>query len=222
MSKSELVNVVTPPGDLYYVNISGQGKENYNEDGFEYVASIRLEGEKAKKLIAEIDEVAKQMPKDHYLKSTGYKELVKDKDGNLRSPTKRKPKTEDEKGTGIYEFQFKTNTTFADGKPKKITVRNGKNQKVDLGETRVGNESYGAISGKMKGTSYKDEFSVSLYLNAIQLIRLEEYVADDGFDSYEDEDDVFVGVEDAETGFTSQPEEEVKEEPKKEKAKPKL
>lgn len=212
MSKNELINVVTPVGELHYVNISGQGKENYNEDGYEYVASIRLTGEKAESLKAKIDEVAKTMPEKHFLKSTGYKELVKDKEGNLRSPTKRKPKTKDEKETGIFEFQFKTNTTFADGKTKNIAVYNKDAKKINLGDRRIGNGSIGAISGKMKGASYKDEFSVSLYLNAIQLTKFEEYVGDAGFDAQDEGD--FEGVEDAESGFTGQPEEEA---PAKEK-----
>lgn len=225
--KSELVNVVTPVGELFYVNISGQGKENYNEDGFEYVASIRLTGEKAETLKAQIDEQAEKMPKDHFLKSTGYKELVKDSEGNLRSPSQRKPKTDDEENSGIFEFQFKTNTTFADGKTKKINVYDSgkggaKPKKVELGDKRIGNGSLGAISGKMKAGSYKDEFSVSLYLNSIQLVSFIEYEGDAGFETHEDGD--FEGFADEDTGFTSQDaaDEETKEEKPKSKKKPKL
>lgn len=214
-----LVNVVTPVGELYYVNISGQGKENYNEDGYEYVASVRLEGEEAKKLIALIDEEAEKMPDGKILKSKGYKQLVKSEEGTLRSPTVSKPKQPDEEDSGIFEFQFKTGTTFADGKPKKINVYNANAEKINLGDRRIGNGSIGAISGKMRGKVYKKEFSVSLFLNAIQLVKFIEYTEDAGFEAQEAEDG-FVGVEDKETGFTGQPE-EVQEE-KKTKAKPKL
>jgi hypothetical protein len=203
MSKNDLVNVVTPVGELFYVNISGQGKENYDEDGYEYTASIRLTGEKAQKLIADIDEVVQKMPKGETLKSCGYKELVKDKEGNLRSPSLRKPKTDEETLSGIFEFSFKTNTTYGDGKAKKIGVRNANAEPVSLGDKRVGNGTIGAISGKMRGKSYKEEYSVTLYLNAIQIAKFVEYVGDDGFDEVEGD---FQGVEDEETGFVGQPE----------------
>lgn len=212
---SELVNVVTPVGELFYVNISGQGKENYNEDGYEYTASIRLEGEKAQELINKINEVAKTMPAGQNLKSQGYKELVKDSEGNLRSPSVSKPKTDDEELSGIFEFSFKTNTTFADGKQKKIAVYNKDAKKVELGDSRIGNGSKGAISGKMKGSTYKKDFSVSLYLNAVQLTEFEEYVGDAGFDAQEGD---FEGTVDADTGFKGQAEAK----PTKEKVKPKL
>jgi hypothetical protein len=218
---SELVNVVTPVGELYYVNISGQGKENYNEDGYEYTAALRLTGDKAEELKAKIDAVAETIPSGHTLKSTGYKELVRDEEGKLRSPSKTKPKTDDEENTGIWEFTFKTNTTFADGSPKKIAVYNKDAKRVELGNRKIGNGSEGAISGKMKGGSYKKDFSVSLYLNAIQLTKFEEYVGDAGFDAHEEGD--FEGVTDKDSGFTGQAEAKSESEEKpKTKAKPKL
>lgn len=212
---SELVKVVTPVGELFYVNISGQGKQNYNEDGYEYVASIRLTGEKAEKLIGEINEVAKTMPAGLNLKSKGYRELVQDASGNLRSPTNAKPKTDEEKLSGVFEFLFKTNATYADGKAKKINVYNKNAKIVDIGDSKIGNGSKGAISGKMQGSVYKKDFSVSLYLNSVQLTEFHEYVGDAGFDAQEGD---FDGVVDKESGFTGQAEAE----PSKEKVKPKL
>lgn len=219
---SELVNVVTPVGELFYVRISGQGKENYNEDGYEYTAAVRLTGKKAEKLIAEIDDVGEQIPTGHSLKSTGYKELVKSKDGTLRSPSKAKPITKDEELSGIWEFSFKTNTTFADGKGKKIAVYNKDAKRVEMGERMIGNGSLGSISGKMKGASYKKEFSVSLYLNAIQLTQFEEYVGDAGFEAQDEGD--FDGPVDGDSGFTGQAEDDAEEEAEepKTKVKPKL
>ena len=146
---------------------------------------------------------------------------MKDSEGNLRSPSKAKPKTDEEEDSGIWEFSFKTNTTYADGKTKKIAVYNANAQKIELGDKRIGNGSLGAISGKMKGGSYKKEYSVSLYLNAVQLTKFEEYVGDAGFDAQEGD---FEGVTDEETGFTGQAEStaEAEEETPKSKPKPKL
>ena len=222
---SDLIKVVTPLGELHYVNISGQGKENYDEDDYEYVASIRLTGDAAEKLKAEIEEIVELRPKGDDVKSRGYKELVKTKDGNLRSPTLKKPKTDDEEATGIFEFLFKTNTTYADGKTKKIGTRNAANQPVSLGNARIGNGTIGCISGKMRGKSYKKEWSVTLYLNAVQITKFVEYVGDDGFEAQKVDEDSFMGIEDAETGFVGQPEGEAPAEPEetpKAKVKPKL
>lgn len=224
---SDLVKCVTPVGELHYVNISGQGKQNYNEDGYEYVASIRLSGEKAEKLIADFDAIAETMPAGMTLKSCGYTEVVKDSEGKLRVPTKNKPKTDDEEGTGVYNFTFKTNVTYGDGRPKKITVYNdgkkspnGKPQIVNLGDRKIGNGSIGAISGVLKGSPYKKEFSVSAYLNSIQIVKFEEYIGDAGFDAQDDGE--FDGAfEDEESGFESVPEEQG-ESTKEEKAKPRL
>lgn len=220
---SDRVKVATPVGELYYVNIAGQGKLNYNEDGYEYVASIRLSGEKAEQLIEKFDEVAATMPKGETLKSCGYRELVKDKEGKLRSPTKKNPKQKDEEDTGIFEFLFKTNTTYQpkDGAvvKKKINVFNKNAKKIELGDVRIGNGTLGAISGVLEGGSYKKEFSVSAYLNSIQIVKLIEYEGNAGFEAQEDGD--FEGVEDSESGFTGQPE-ETSEAPAKVKSKPRL
>ena len=216
---NELVKLSTPVGELFYVNISGQGKENYNEDGYEYTASLRLEGKAAEELIAKIDEVGETIPTGHTLKSTGYKELVKDAEGNLRSPSRAKPAEDGEEPSGIFEFSFKTNTTYADGKTKSIAVYNKDAKKIELGDRKIGNGSKGAISGVMKGGSYKKEFSVSLYLNAVQITEFEEYIGDAGFDAQEGD---FDGVTDEETGFTGQAEDEAKPAETKAKAKPKL
>lgn len=220
---AELVKVGTPIGKLMWLNVSGQGKLNYNEDGREYVASVILDKDTAELLIAQIQEV---YDADHQsgknLKSMGYKPCTeegknKDEDGNEVT----------EKNAEYFVFNFKTGTTFKDGKAKKIAIYNANAKKVDIGDTRVGNGSSGAISGSMRYYINGREDGVSLWLNAVQITKLVEYTEDAGFEVYEDEDS-FTGVKDAETGFTGQPEDtdgtnetsEASEEPKK--AKPRL
>lgn len=229
MSKNDLVPVVTPVGELHWVNISGQGKENYNEDGYNYVATVHLEGDKAKVLRDKIEEVLGEVPKGKTVKSRGYRELMKDKEGNLHTPNKDgeiivdgENITDDCEASGIFAFTFTTGTTFADGKTKVVSVYNagskaGKPQKVNLGERKIGNGSEGAISGKMRRFERGKDIGVSLFLHAVQLTKFNEYEGDAGFDVQEGD---FEGVDDA--GFESGGDTAEEVPAKKEKAKPKL
>lgn len=218
----DLVNVVTPVGELHWVNISGQGKENFNEDGYEYVATVHLEGDKAKDLKAKIDALIANPPEGKKLKSTGYRELLRNEDGELFTPTA--DNKEGEK-TGIYAFTFRTGTTYEDGKTKVVSVYNCAKppQKVKLGDKRIGNGSKGAISGKMRMFERGKEYGVSLFLHAIQLTNFKEYEDGAGFEEQEGD---FYDVGEGE-GFANDEAEtptETKETPKadKPKTKPKL
>lgn len=229
MSK-EAIKVTTPKGELHWVNISGQGKENYNQDGYNYVATIHLAGEAAEGLKAKIDEVLGEVPKGKTIKSTGYRKVYKDSDGKLFSPTKvRTIRTEagtDEDGnaygpdeeTDIMAFTFTTRTTYGDGKPKEVKVYNKDAKRVNLGDRKVGNGSEGCISGKMERFERGKEVGVSLFLNAIQLTKFTEYAEDAGFDQQDGE---FDGVSDEETGFTGETDTETAA-PAKEKPKPRI
>lgn len=214
MAKSDLVPVTTPKGELHYVNISGQGKENYNEDGYEYTATVYIPKADCQELMAKCDEVIGEVPKGKNLKSKGYRELLKDEEGKLFFPTSNRSEGEP---SGIIAFPFKTGTTFADGKTKKISVFNKDAQKINLGDRKIGNGSIGKISGKLKRNENGKDISCSLYLHAIQLTKFVEYVDDAGFEAEEGD---FEGVEDEETGFQTEPE-ETSEAPAK-KAKPRL
>jgi len=222
--------LVTGKGELHYVTYNGSGKENFNEDGFEYVADIRLTGEAAEKAIAEIDAIIdKECPEGYTVTSCGYKEMVqeKGKPDTARVPTKKKGKQANEEGTGIYNFHFKTNVEFTgkDGKvfQSKINVYNAYNKIISLGDKRIGNGSLGHLSGTVGTYSdkKKEEFSIGLYLKGIQLKKFIEYTGDDGFEDDEDDDDGFEGVEDNETGFVAQDEDATADAPV-EKVKPKL
>lgn len=214
---AELVKVSTPIGKLMWLNISGQGKLNYNEDGREYVASVILDKDTAEPLIGQIQEVYDaDHQKGKKLKSMGYKPCTeegktKDDDGN----------EVDAKDAEYFVFNFKTGTTFKDGKAKKIAIYNANAKKVDIGDTRVGNGSSGAISGSMRYYINGKEDGVSLWLNAVQITKLVEYTEDAGFEASEDEGG-FTGVEDAETGFTGQPEDSGDADEAPKKAKPRL
>lgn len=184
MSKN-LVNIVTNVGELWHVNITGQGKLNYNEDGYEYVANIRMPKEKAQAHIDAIEKVLGEVPKGKTVKSRGWRELLEDEEGVYFPTSKTKEAGRDDKAkkTGIIQFAFKTVTAFPDGKPKKVGVYNSANPptKLNMGDKLIGNGSMGCISGKMERVERGKEVMVSLYLNHIQLVKFVEYQGDAGF-----------------------------------------
>lgn len=209
MSKYPLVNVVTPIGELHWVNISGQGKQNFNKDGHEYVATLYLEGEPAEELKGKIDAVVANPPAGAELKSPGYKELMADKDGKLYAPNKngkvvvkvdgeKKDITKECKKSGIWAFTFRTGVEFKDGKPKVINVFNCAKppQKVNLGERRIGNGTRGAISGRLRMYENGGDYGVSLFLHAVQITNFKEFEGGAGFEEQEGD---FYGFDDGDS-----------------------
>lgn len=184
---NELVPVVTPVGELHYVQISGQGKLNYNEDGYNYVATVNLTGEKAEHLKAKINEVLGEVGKGENVKSLGYREILEDEEGRYTPTQNTKDRDANAKPTGIFAFTFSTAVAFSDGKPKKISVYNSSTPpvKINLGDKKIGNGSTGALSGKMQRFKKGKDVGVSLFLNAVQLVNFIEYVGDAGFDGQE-------------------------------------
>jgi hypothetical protein len=221
---SDLIGVVTPVGELHYVQISGQGKLNYNEDGYVYVATVNLTGDAAEELKSKIDAVIGDVPKGKNLKSKGYRELMKDADGLYTPTANTKERDADAEPSGITAFTFSTSTSFSDGKPKKISVYNSANppSRINLGDKKIGNGSKGAISGKMQRYEKGKDVGISLFLNAVQLVDFKEYVDDAGFEA---QDGGFTG--EGESFNPSTAESEVSTESKAEatakpKSKPKL
>lgn len=204
-------------GELWYVNIAGQGKKNYNEDGFEYTATLRVKKD------SELATNLKKAIEDFYNENHGGNTKLK-----CRSLGFRDVMTKDEDGNGVetdfIDFQFKTKTTFVNKKTGKeenarIKVFNSNAQEVSLGSKKVGNGTIGAISGQAGYYSdNKKEDGVSLYLNNIQIFKFIEYVSNGGFSKAEGD---FDGVEDSDSGFVgSEAAPESAEEPKA--AKPRL
>ncbi len=221
---SELVKLVSPVGKLTYAHISGQGKLNYNEDGYEYTATVYLDkrAQSTKDFIKILDDLADQLPSDKTEQTRGYKDVFEDEDGKLFVHTKQK---QGGKPTDLISVQFKTNTTFADGKAKKIAVYNAKGKKVELGDRRIGNGSLGALSGAAQQYTRGKNCGISVYLNSIQITKFIEYTDDGGF---EEQDGDFDGF-DADSEFqnaSDSPEQEASTEAAKPakpaKVKPKL
>ncbi len=224
MSEKGVKNV-TPVGELHYVQITGEGKDKLEGDDKEYVATIYLEGAKAKAERDKCDEVLGTIPKGFKLGSSGYKNLVRDSEGNLRTPNAEGEVLVDDEDimddcekTDIWSFTYHTNVEFPNGNTKTIDVYDKDAKKTKLGDRLVGNGSLGCISGRIKPYVSGKKMGVSLFLNAIQITKFEEYEGSAGFGAQEGE---FNGVVDAETGFTGV-DEDTATGKTKEKKKPKL
>jgi len=174
---AEYHNIRTPLGELMYVNISGKGVQNYDGDGYEYKASIKLPKKQAKKLEKEILDYFNENKPSSYKKDEPSNKIMQKLDD------------------GDYLFTFKTKTEFADkdGNVKKVKVRlyNAKNEEKELPDgTLIGNGSKGVIRASLKtytnGKGKSQTAGVSMFLNAIQLAKFVPYVPDSGFDEIED------------------------------------
>lgn len=170
--------ITSPFGKLMYVNITGQGKENYDGDAYDYVATVDIPKDEAKGIVKEIDAFLEdnKPSKSHKLRSLPYR---------TSKDSKSIPK-------GIVRLNFKTQTTFESGDTRKINIFNKNNERVTLPEgTKIGNGSIGRISGKITTYQGKKDFGCTLWLNGIQLTKLEEYTEDSGFDEADGEFDNF-------------------------------
>lgn len=203
MSKETIVKFKTSDfvnpkeSELRWIFITQPGKEGPKGDNGEegkrrFVADLvmKTDSEGCKKLSAFIDDYWKDhKPKGVKCKSKGYA-VVKEKTGEV-----------DDEDVPIYRdtdetaFSFWTGTHWKDGKENNIDIYNAKGKKVSLGDKKIGNGSQGSISGAMDIYKNGVNNGVSLYLNAIQLTKFVEFSQDADFDSFDDEEDAFEGVD---------------------------
>jgi len=195
--------IETPRGKLEWVVITGEGKPNMSGK-LQYTANVVLQTPEETAHIEQLIEDFWQANKPEKFtkapKSNGVYEHIEytgEKDENDQ-PIKR--------ATGKKYLAFKTGTTYNDGKPKTIKVFNSKNNEVSLGSTKIGNGSLGRICGMMgiyvnknPKTGVVMEAGVTLYLDAIKLLKLEEFQGGPSFSSDDSEFDAvgedFVGEE---------------------------
>lgn len=206
MTKETIVKTVTPKGEIAWVTITGEGKENQSGK-LQYKADIILDPKNAehKAYLNSIDayweankpasfQGTKKKPK-----SLGYYLCDKklDKDGV--------PLKDEELDQFIYDpkgrvtVSFKTGTTFPDGSMKKVKVRNAKGKVVDLGETQIGNGSIGYLAGAMDIYKADKAAGVTLYLDEIKLTKLVEFSGNDAFAGHkaDEDEDSWTGEDDS-------------------------
>ena len=197
---SETKRFISPKGELEWVTISGEGKENLSGK-MQYVANVVIEADDP--IIKEIEEFWEAN------KPAGFK---KDAKSLGIYPHKADTGEKDEDGKAIYEedgksyLAFKTGVTFADGKQKVVKVYNAKGKQVSLPDSvGIGNGSIGAIGGAIgiytttgpKGNIL--DAGVTLYLNSVKIYKLEEFTGQEDFaedpdaEGWTGEDDSFEG-----------------------------
>ena len=190
--------ITSPRGELLYVTITGEGKENLSGK-LQYVATLAFDPKEAAwaKLMADVDAFwAENRPKKiKEPKSTGfYAEMRKtdetDEDGEvIKEPT------------GRMLLAFKTGTAWPDGKSNVVKTYNSKGKPVALGDTQIGNGSIGQIAGAydVYVNSTKQgvvvDAGVTFYLNGIKISKLVEYSGECEFEA-DDDADGFTGEED--------------------------
>ena len=193
---SKIAKFKSPKGTLEWVTIDGEGKENLSGK-LQYVANVVVEADSP--IVAQIEKFWEEN------KPAGFK---KDAKSNGIYPHKADTGKKDEDGKAIFEedgklyLAFKTGTTFPDGSTKKVQIYNAKARKVELPEgTKIGNGTIGVISGAMGIYQNKTpkgalvDAGVTLYLDAIQVLKLEEFTTDAGFDADESEEGGWTGDE---------------------------
>lgn len=198
MAKSTTIQQYkTPKCSMEWAFISGEGRENL-KGIMQYVITAVLTVEQKDELETVLDAFWKEN------KPKGVKEMK----SNGLYPQMRKTDKTDEDGdpikepTGKWCLNFKTSTTWPDGKPNKVKVYNAKGGEVQLGDKKIGNGTEGRILGaydiyavKSKAGSITNA-GITFYLNGVQVSKLVEFSADQAPDAMDDEEDGWTGLDD--------------------------
>lgn len=200
MAKKPSLKTKTPIGDLNWVFINGNVKQDLNGND-RYSASVYLDeaDEKVKSFIKEIEDFWKEhKPKTaRKAKSIGVyyqvKDLVKSEEEGADKFTQvsiTQPFDESEfEKTGTLIINAWTGITWPDGKEKVIKIYNAKGAEVSLGDRKIGPGSRGRLGVTASIYENGANVGVSLYLNSIQLTKFVEFTGgDDDFEAIEDED----------------------------------
>lgn len=218
----------TPRGTLEWCFIRGEGKEDLMGN-FKYQVNLVLDPENVPEdaeFIKRIDEFWADNKPAHIkeAKSVGY------------YPHKVKTDEVDDDGEAIYKetgktvLVFKTATEFKDGKKKLVKVFNSSNVEQQVTDNIIGNDSIGRVSGAMdiyevvpkSGKGKAVEAGVTLYLDAVKVLKLVKYEAGPQFGDedagYEDgwggEDDGWEGHEEAAGSAEAKTEAKAKDKPR--------
>lgn len=160
----------SPKGELKWVFIQSPGKLNNLNGEHEYTASVTVSADEAATAVETLDTLWEE-----------------NKPKGAKKPKSMGYRVDDE--TGDVTFNFKTKTAYPSGDAKEIRVYNAKADQVKLpADKKVGNGSRGRVSGMASlydaGPAAR---GVTLYLDAVQLVKFVEYVGADDFET-EDED----------------------------------
>ena len=217
-----LQQVISPKGELEWVFIDGEGKEDL-QGNHKYSVTLVLDPDNNEEHQAFIDKI------EAFWEDNKPKGFRKEAKSMGFYPHKEKTDETDENGEPIYAetgktiVVFKTGTAYRDGKPKVVKIFNAKANEVQLGDKKIGNGTVAKVGGAIAIYTVESkgkvmDAGVTCYLDRLQIFKLEEYVAGAGFEADESEEDGWTGDEDS---FEGEPKEE-KAAPAKGKAQPKL
>lgn len=200
--------VKTQEGTLKYIYIKGEGRNQAmpgEPERMQYVISITFPkvsaGAKHLQELVEKEWVA-------YKKATGVKgrpktncikeEFSRDPEGTIDPDTEVVRKIP----TGNIIAQFKTNTTWPDGKPQVVRVFDHKGSNITgayaQADWAIGNDSTGVIFGSAVGNNAGGSNKVTLYLTAVQIGKLKKYEGETVTPTSLDGDDI--DITDTNTG----------------------
>lgn len=182
------LKVKTQVGDLKYVFITGEGRNNAmkgQEPRMQFVASIvtKKDSPLHKNIKAQVDAEWKAYKEAFNVKglpkSTGIKDLLMpDPKGTIDPETEEVAKVP----SGDVIITFKTSTTWPDGNAKQVKVYDHKGSDISAAVLNagwgIGEGSKGIIHGVAQGNNTGDKQKVTLYLNAVQLSKLVKYEGD--------------------------------------------
>jgi hypothetical protein len=171
------MKIATPVGDLKYCSVTGKGRENFDGDGYIYQASVILPKKQGEELYGKICEFFVENKPAGFSGDEPMNKIMRPIEGDKKN----------------VMFTFNTNTTFqnedGDVIKTKVKIKNSKDQERELPDgVGIGDGSRGAISGKLKVYGNRKKAGVSMFLNALQIIKFVEYKDNDGFDAHEDGD----------------------------------
>jgi hypothetical protein len=157
------INTQSPIGNLMYVMVTGQGKENFEGTGYDYQCCVDVPEDEANQFIDLIEDfVEDNEPKNAERAGSFY----------------RTSEDDDTIDDGLIRFTFKTQTEFTDKKGNlkdtEVAILDAAGTKVKLPEGKlIGNGSTGRAIGTAviweRGNRKKSEYGVSLYLNKVQI-----------------------------------------------------
>ena len=196
-SKKPMLKIQTPVGDLNWMFITGEGKEDLNGNP-RYSASVYYDKDDAqlkafiKKLEAFWEE---NKPKgSRKAKSMGVYTEVKVPDAEAVDGFKvsqvsyTKPLEDDMEPTGRIVVSAWTGVSMPDGKPKHVKTYNAKAAEVSLGDKVIGPGSRGALTVACGVYDNGANKGLSLYLNGVVISKFVELQAGDAAEAIDDED----------------------------------
>jgi len=181
--------VKTMVGNLKYVYVKGEGRNQAMKgepERMQYVASLVCpkDSDIHKDMLAQINAEWEAYKKANGLKgkpkTNGIKEeLIKDPSGTIDPNTEEVAKIP----SGNVIITFKTNTTFPNGSPQQVKIKDRKGADItsayEDADWAIGEGSIGRIFGTAMGNNIGGTHKVTLYLNGIQLAKLVKYTGND-------------------------------------------